>query len=193
MKPSLHILLVLLFSLTVSSCAKKNSEETNSTTTELEGNWKTSCYLDSDNNHYYISTISVTGANLEIKDEAHHDSSCNTDDYNAVMSFSSLSIGEEVTYPSGATGHKFTMNYASIKYTPESAAEVSVLNTNSYCGYSNWDLNTEKDLTACFSSTIPANKIFLNIYKLVGNNLYLGFGTTSFPNSVDNEKSYIKQ
>ena len=132
-----HILIILsifLISLTIISCAKKSSEETNSTTTELEGKWKTICYLDSRDNHYYITTISVTGTNLEIKDEAHHDSSCNTDDITTVMSNSSLSIGEEVTYSSGATGHKFTMNYASIKYTPESAAEVSVLNTNSYCG-----------------------------------------------------------
>ena len=151
MSKILHILLVLLFSLTVSSCAKKNSEETNSTTTELEGNWKTNCYLDSDNNHYYITTISVTGANLEIKDEAHHDSSCNTDDYNTVMSFSSLSIGEEVTFASGASGNKFTMNLANIKYTPETVAEVNSLNTDSTCGFSDWSLNTEKEFTKIFS------------------------------------------
>ena len=96
-------------------------------------------------------------------------------------------------FSSGATGHKFTMNLVSFKYTPETAADVSYVNTNSICGYSDWALNTEKDITACFSSTIPANKTFLNIYKLVGNNLYLGFGTASYPNSVNNEKSYIKQ
>jgi len=191
-----HILIIVsifLFSFTIISCAKKSSEETNSTTTELEGKWKTICYLDSSDNHFYITTISVTGTNLEIKDEAHHDSSCNTDDVTTVMSFSSFSIGEEVTYSSVATGHKFTMNFDSLKYTPETAAVVSDLNTNSYCEYSDWALNTEKDITACFSSTIPANTTFLNIYKLVGNNLYLGFGSTSYPDSVDNEKAYIKQ
>ena len=191
-----HILIILsifLISLTIISCAKKSSEETNSTTTELEGKWKTICYLDSRDNHYYITTISVTGTNLEIKDEAHHDSSCNTDNITTVMSNSSLSIGEEVTYSSGATGHKFTMNFDSVKYTAETAAAVSDLNTNSYCEYSDWALNTEKDITSCFSSIILANTTSLNIYKLVGNNLYLGFGLTSYPDSVNNEKAYIKQ
>ena len=198
MRHLLIIFYIFLFSFTIISCAKKSSEETNSTTTELEGKWKTSCYLDSRNNHFYITTISVTGTNLEIKDEAHHDSSCNTDDETTVWSNSSLSIGEEVTYSSGATGHKFTMNLASFKYTPETAADVSYVNTNSICGYSDWALNTEKDITGktCGSFTIPvANTTYLSIYKLVGNNLYLGsFGTTgSYPNSVSDAKAYIKQ
>ena len=136
MKKLIYVFLIPFISLTIISCAKKSSEETNSTTTELEGKWKTSCYLDSRNNHFYITTISVTGTNLEIKDEAHHDSSCNTDDETTVMSFSSLSIGEEeLSFSSGATGHKFTMNLASFKYTPETAADVSYVNTNSICGY----------------------------------------------------------
>ena len=194
MKKVLYIILISLLSLTLFSCAKKSDTSSTTTTTELEGVWKTSCYISSDNLSYYITTISVTGTNLEIKDESHDDSSCNTDNGTLVASFSSLSIGEEeLSFSSGATGHKFTMNLASFKYTPETAADVSYVNTNSICGYSDWALNTEKDITACFSSTIPANKIFLNIYKLVGNNLYLGFGSASYPDSVNNEKSYIKQ
>ena len=90
------------------------------------------------------------------------------------------------------------MNLASFKYTPETAAVVSDLNTNSYCEYSDWALNTEKDITGktCGSLTIPvANTTYLSIYKLVGNNFYLGtFGTTgSYPDGVSNEPAYIKQ
>ena len=109
-----------------------------------------------------------------------------------------MSIGEEeLSFSSGATGHKFTMNLASIKYTPETTAELIGLLSNSTCGYSDWALNTEKDVTGktCGSVTMPvANTTFLNVYKLVGNNLYLGsFGTTgSYPDSVSNAKAYIK-
>ena len=194
MKKMIYVLVISFLSFTLFSCAKKSDTSSTTTTTELEGAWQTSCYLFSADNLSYVTTISVTGTNLEIKDESHDDSSCNTDNGTLVASFSSLSIGEEeLSFSSGATGHKFTMNLASFKYTPETAADVSYVNTNSICGYSDWALNTEKDITACFSSTIPANTTFLNIYKLVGNNLYLGFGTASFPNSVNNEKSYIKQ
>jgi len=200
MKKMIYVLVISFLSFTLFSCAKKSdTSSTTTTTTELEGAWQTSCYLDSADNHSYITTISVTGTNLEIKDESHDDSSCNTDNGTLVASFSSLSIGEEeLSFSSGATGHKFTMNLASFKYTPETAADVSYVNTNSICGYSDWALNTEKDITGktCGSLTIPvANTTYLSIYKLVGNNLYLGsFGTTgSYPNSVSNAKAYIKQ
>ena len=198
MRHLLIIFSIFLFSFTIISCAKKSSEETNSTTTELEGKWKTSCYLDSRNNHFYITTISVTGTNLEIKDEIHSDSSCNTDDGIFASNFSSLSIGEEISFSSGATGHKFTMNLDSIKYTPETTAAVISLLSDRTCGYGDWALNTEKDITGntCGSTIIPsANTTFLSQYKLVGNNFYLGtFGTTgSYPDRVSNEPAYIKQ
>ena len=199
MKKMIYVLVISFLSFTLFSCAKKSDTSSSTTTTELEGVWKTSCYIDSDNLSYYITTISVTGTNLEIKDESHDDSSCNTDNGTLVASFSSLSIGEEeLSFTSGATGHYFSMNLASFKYTPETAAYVSYGNTNSICGYSDWALNTEKDITGktCGSFTFPvANTTYLSIYKLVGNNLYLGsFGTTgSYPNSVSNAKAYIKQ
>ena len=195
---NIYIILILFLSFTIYSCAKKSdTSSTTSTTTELEGAWQTSCYLGSDNLSY-ITTISVTGTNLEIKDESHDDSSCNTDNGTLVASFSSLSIGEEVSFSSGATGHKFTMNLVSFKYTPETAADVSYGNTNSICGYSDWALNTVKDVTGktCGSVTLPAaNTTYLSMYKLVGNNFYLGtFGTTgSYPDSVNNAPAYIKQ
>ena len=190
----LLILLIPSISFTLFSCAKESSTSS-SETTKLEGEWLTSCYEDEDN-YSYISTISVSGTNVEIKDEIHSDINCNSDDGIGVVNFSSLSIGEEVTFASGASGNKFTMNLVNIKYTPETVAEVNSLNTDSYCGFSDWSLNTEKDFTGktCGSTSMPsANTTYLNMYKLVGNNLYLGFGTASYPNSVNNEKSYIKQ
>ena len=108
-----------------------------------------------------------------------------------------MSIGEEISYSSGATGHKFTMNLDSLKYTPETTAAVISLLSDRTCGYGDWALNTEKDITGntCGSTTIPsANTTFLSQYKLVVNNLYLGsFGTTgSYPNSVNSTPAYIK-
>ena len=198
MKKMIYVLVILFLSLTLFSCAKKSDTSSSTTTTELEGVWKTSCYIDSDNLSYYITTISVTGTNLEIKDEVHSDSSCNTDDGILASNFSSLSIGEERTYSSGSTGHRFTMNLDSIKYTPETTAAVISLLTDRTCGYGDWALNTEKDITGntCGSTTIPsANTTFLSQYKLVVNNLYLGeFGITgSYPGSVKNTPVYIKQ
>ena len=89
-----YIILILFFSFAIFSCAKKSDTSSTTTTTELEGAWQTSCYLGSDNLSY-ITTISVTGTNLGIKDESHDDSSCNTDNSTLVANFSSLSINED--------------------------------------------------------------------------------------------------
>ena len=104
MKKMIYVLVISFLSLTLFSCAKKSdTSSTTTTTTELEGVWKTSCYIGSVNLSYYITTISVTGTNLGIKDEIHSDSSCNTDDGIFASNFSSLSIGEEISFSSGAT------------------------------------------------------------------------------------------
>ena len=213
MKHLLIIFSLFLFSFTVISCAKEESEtastdnststtttnnSTTTNTTELEGTWITSCYLETDNSSYYIDTISVTGTDLSIKSESHEDSGCNTDNGTAVATFNFLSIGDEVTFSSGATGHKFTINLSSFTYTPETTSIVSSLNTESFCGYSDWELNSEKDITGktCGSITVPvANTTYLGLYKLVGNNLFLGtLNTTgSYPTTVSTAITYVKQ
>ena len=91
MKKMIYVLVICFLSFTLFSCAKKSDTSSTTTTTELEGAWQTSCYLGSDNLSY-ITTISVTGTNLGIKDESHDDSSCNTDNGTLVASFSSLSV-----------------------------------------------------------------------------------------------------
>ena len=61
--------------------------------------------------------------------------------------YDSLSIGDEVTFSDATKGHKFTLEVVSFKLTPQTASIVSALNTDNSCGYSDWTLNTAKDLT----------------------------------------------
>ena len=52
---NIYIILILFFSFTIYSCAKKSDSSSSSSTTELEGTWVTSCYSDS----YYRSKPST--------------------------------------------------------------------------------------------------------------------------------------
>ena len=101
---NIYIILILIFSFTIFSCAKK-SDTSSTTTTEVEGIWKTVCYLDSDDISY-ITTITVSGTDALETIEAHTDSSCANDWYKWDYSFSSLSIEDEVTFDDGTKGHK---------------------------------------------------------------------------------------
>jgi len=186
---SLTLLIVIVFI----SCSKKDDEKDK--TTELEGTWSSVCYASG--SYYFIDSIIVSGTNFVMKEEYHDDSNCNTDNATVVYNLSGLSIKDEVVnFTSGATGHDFSVNVSNVKATLQNSYEVSYTNTVNGCGFSDWALNTEKDVTGktCGSTTYPpANVTLLGLYKLVGNNLNIAtFSTTSYPSFV-NSITYIKQ
>ena len=78
------------------------------------------------------------------------------------------------------------------------ASDVSAMNASSWCGYSNWTINTVKDYTGktCGSTSYHvANTTYLGLYMLVGNNLFLGdFSSTgNYPTSVYTSVPLVKQ
>ena len=189
--------MISLLSLTIFSCAKKSdTSSTTTTNTELEGTWSAACYVGTDNLSYK-NTITVSGTDVIAKYEVHSDSSCNTDMWNWEDTYSSLSIGDEISFSSGATGHKFTFNLVSLTLALLTQAIASDMNTISFCGVY-WERGTATDITGktCESDTYNvANTTYLGLYKLVGNNLFLGgFSTTGYyPTSVLNTITYVKQ
>ena len=188
--------MISLLSLTIFSCAKKSDTSSTTTTTELEGTWSAACYVTTDNLSYK-NTITVSGTDVIAKYEAHSDSSCNTDMWIWEDTYSSLSIGDERSFVGGATGHQFTLNVVSFTLAVQKTSIVSDLNTISFCGVY-WERGTATDITGktCESDTYNvANTTYLGLYKLVGNNLFLGdFSTTGYyPTSVYNTITYVKQ
>ena len=195
---NIYIILILIFSFTIISCAKKSdtSSTSTTTTTEVEGTWVTSCFLSG--GVYRINTITVTGTDVVVKYEWHTDSSCSTDYLLWEDTFDSLSIGDEVTFSDATKGHNFTLEVVSFKLTPQSASAVSTVNTANFCGYSDWALNTAKDysgITCDGTAYAVANTSAQGLYNLVGNNLFLGsLNTTgSYPTEVSTSITYVKQ
>ena len=194
---NIYIILILFLSFTIISCAKKSdTSSTTTTTTELEGTWVTNCYASGSS--YYIQTVIVSGTDISKKKEQHTDSSCSTDYVLWEDTYDSLSIGDEVTFSDATKGHKFTLEVVSFKLTPQTASVVSALNTDNSCGYSDWTLNTAKDITGktCSSTAYDvANTSVQGLYNLVGNNLFLGsLNTTgSYPTEVSTSITYVKQ
>ena len=194
---NIYIILILIFSFTIFSCAKKSdTSSTTTTTTEVEGTWVTNCYASGSS--YYIQTVIVSGTDISHKNEQHTDSSCSTDNGTWIDTYSSLSIGDIVTFVSGSTGHYFSVAVSTFTYTPTLASDVSAMNASSWCGYSNWTINTSKDYTGktCGSTTYSvANTTILGLYMLVGNNLFTGdFSSSgSYPTSVYTSIPLVKQ
>ena len=197
MKNILYVLLLTGLSITLISCAKKSdTSSTTTTTTEVEWTWLTNCY--GSGSSYHIQTLIVSGTDISHKNEQHTDSSCSTDNGTWIDTYSSLSIGDNVTFVSGSTGHYFSLAVSTFTYTPTLASDVSAMNASSWCGYSNWTINTVKDYTGktCGSTSYHvANTTYLGLYMLVGNNLFTGdFSSTgNYPTSVYTSVPLVKQ
>ena len=167
MKKMLYVLVISLLSFTIFSCAKKDESSSTTSTTALEGTWLSSCH--SSGMYYNLNTLTVTGTGVVFKKEMHNDSNCSTDNNTQELTYSSLSIGDAVTYDNGTkTGAYFSMIFSGATETPNSSYDVTWVNDNSYCGYSDWELNVAKDITGktCEGSTnMSANTKLLSLYK----------------------------
>ena len=126
MKNMLYVLAISLLSLTIFSCAKKSNSSSTTATTEVEGTWSAACYVATDNLSYK-RTITISGTDVIEKGEVHSDSSCNTDYYYWEDTYSSLSIGDSISFDSGATGHQFNFNVASYTWTFQTTESVNSL------------------------------------------------------------------
>ena len=58
---NIYIILILIFSFTIFSCAKKSSDDSSSSTTEQEGTWVESCHAVAP--YYRINSLTVSGTN----------------------------------------------------------------------------------------------------------------------------------
>ena len=197
MKNILYVILLSGLSLALFSCAKKSdTSSATTTTTELEGTWIASCYQSG--SYYIVTTYSIAGTDLVKKVEYHSDSSCSTDYSMYEYTLGSLAMGDKATYSDGGRGYMFSHNVVSSKYTPQVEANVSGKNSSSWCGYSDWALNTAKDYTGITCSGTAyavANTSVQGMYNLVGNNIFLGtLNTTgSYPTEVYTTITYVKQ
>ena len=163
-----------------------------SSTTELEGTWKSSCVSSGD--YYLITTIAVSGTNVTDKYEYHSDSSCANDSYSFDATYSSLSIGDAMTFDtygsSGGSGHRFTMTIDNNTYTSLSASDVTWNNNNSWCGETDWVLNTPQSIagkTCGSTASWNTNITIYGLYLLDGNKLFPSFSSSSYPSGVDAE------
>ena len=180
-----YIILILFFSFTIYSCSKSSDSSTSSTITELEGTWKTSCH--STNNGYRIKSLTVSGSTFTDTYEYHADSSCANDNHTWSSTYGSFTEGDGVTFNTGATGAVFTLTLSTNTLTPLNSYMVNYKNTNSFCGDSDWALNTAKSLLGknCTGVTEwSAGTAAQGVYLLDGSKIFFGIGL-SYPSSVD--------
>ena len=198
---NIYIILILFFSFTIYSCAKKSdTSSTTATNTEIEGTWQTPCHAWG--SYYRLNKLTVSSTNWTDTTEYHTDSSCATDYTKWSTTFGSLSIGDAMVFDSygssGGSGAQFTITLSEYTYTIYNSGLVSSNNTNSYCGITDWVLNTAHDVAGktCGSSTLQSiGTTYYGIYILDGSKLFWTLSSDAYNDSVptgDND-TFTKQ
>ena len=172
-----YIIPIIILSLVLLSC-KKDEDETTTSTTALEGTWKTACYTDSDNYSFYF-TPTFAGNVLTITDEKHSDTSCATD-FRLMEEAHTFSMIDSPEY--GSNAGKFSITAGTTKRTPQSASAVSDFNSNNKCSANDWELNTVKDCTEAEDS--QGDSVYC-LYELSGTTLYIACNNSAQPTSID--------
>jgi len=164
-----YIIPIIILSLFLFGC-KADKDETTSSTTELEGTWKTACYTE--DNYTFINTPTFAGNTLTLTDEKHSDTSCATD-YRLLEESHTFAMGDanKITITLGST----------FKRTPQSSSAVTNYNNSSKCGHSGWELNTAK--TCSFGD--DAGATIYCLYELSGTTLYIECNNSAQPTSID--------
>ena len=185
---NIYIILILFLSFTIYSCAKKSdTSSTTTTNTELEGTWQTSCH--SSGSYYRVKKLTVSGTNFTNTNEYHSDSSCATDYDKWSNEWGSLNIGAP---RSDGSGYRFTLTLTDVTYTPQTSALTSWSNTNSWCGETDWVLNTAQSAAGktCGSGTQwDTGQAVFGEYILDVNNLYWDYSSSEYP-SVNTSSDY---
>jgi len=169
----------------------------------LEGIWLTNCHL-SDNDStiwkYSISTITVSGSNLENEEKYYRDINCSSETITLRSVWKELTIGDEIAYKSGNSGHQYTVKLDSYNRTMHESEGVDSYNSINYCGFSDWELNVEKDYTGKTCGTNNPisyevkNTTMFNQYMIIETNLYFGlYSTSTYPGYTKWKPIWVKQ
>ena len=189
---NIYIILILFLSFTIYSCAKKSdTSSTTTTNTELEGTWQTSCH--SSGSYYRVKKLTVSGTNFTNTNEYHSDSSCATDYDKWSNEWGSLNIGAP---RSDGSGYRFTLTLTDVTYTPQTSALTSSSNTNSWCGETDWVLNTAQSAAGktCGSGTQwDTGQAVFGEYILDVNNLYWDYSSSEYPSVDTTYYTFVKQ
>jgi hypothetical protein len=153
----------MVLGVLLASCGSSESQAVK----DLEGSWTNACASKGQ------TTLSYTGADLTGVYTTYAEDTCTTattaTTWTAAIDGGDAKSGGFRTLDISYTGfHAKALNQAGMDY----------LNSNAFCGSTDWSSNLEKDILdkECFGFTLPTGGRSLDIYKIDGNTVAFGMG-----------------
>ena len=192
--------IVLLSLITLLGCSPDDDAATGSPLitgplAELQGTWTYNCYPESTS--YVELTYKISGNNISTSKIYHSDSLCDKQIYKDEGLYSDLSIGDNIT-ASGFKEYQFTYSVQSYTRTTLDDTTSTIVVSGQTCTWSADSNSSLLENSNCGFGQHRQNISFLNVYKIIGRNLYLGnpidlANTVSFPSVVKTNFIYVKQ
>ena len=185
-----------LLSLNLISCGTE--EDAAATSSSLTGSWQSDCLSEEEDGQtkYYKEMYVFTTTVFTIESQEFSDSSCATEASSYALS-GTITVGEELTSPSGATELDITIaEVASLTIFEDNQLEY--FNTQSICG-GGWVKGAAKNVSSvdCTddigkSFTSMLGKTMYTIYKIEDNTLSIGLeaGTQDGSTEAKRETSF---
>lgn len=141
----------------------------------LEGMWEAR-----DCSQQFLGVLAVVGIEMQYKRSffATSDTTC-AQPLALYVAKENYTLRGPAPFVAGASEIDYRL--LAITMTPLSATTASTWNTNTYCGYSDWQSNVAKEITGrtCGSGTTPsASSIRYDIYKVENGRFYTGDSDT---------------
>lgn len=171
--------MVATSALLLANCGKE--EEKKEEDTVLKGTWTAACQ-DASAGSVEATNSQITVVGTRYEDD---DKTCAKTAVNRVTAVYGYSIGGDAETPAGAK--QIDLTVTSFKVVFLSSNQISALNSEKICGYSDWAVNVEKELSEAgcdeASSVTKAGSVWYNIFKIDADKLQVG-------NDSNDEKVY---
>jgi hypothetical protein len=139
--------------------------------TSMLGTWSQTCQANS--NYSQKSSLKIDATNIEVTGQVFvNDNVCTTAPYAVSRYIMAYSFGNLVAGTNN-------VDYATVgvKMRYGNAVAVSGANASAYCGFTDWQLNVEKDISGLSCTGINQDAVgshHYSIFKIQNGNLYLG-------------------
>jgi hypothetical protein len=141
----------------------------------LQGTWHKAC-RNTGSSTYAVESIILADTTVTSQTEVYlGDATCGSNQFIRARVEAGVAIGSASTIAAGASDVDLVANHTWLTYT--NSVAVSSANSSSFCGFTDWQLNVEKEVTGLVCAgeqQMAAGTRHYDLFKFENNMLYVG-------------------
>jgi hypothetical protein len=174
------------------------------TASKYDGSWNSNCYSQSaqGQTQYGLDKMQIDDKTMAVDSAIYSDATCASKAIATIHSGGDLAVNSDSSAPAGTDDADLTLNSLTLAF--HNTEYVSYMNSEQFCGYSNWAIDQAQDVLGknCGGQAMPTNGSVS--YDIIGlgtdGKLHMGLLTDTLtgvsvetrPTQLDNSITYSK-